>query len=420
MTLTILAAQLGASSFAWGLSCNGPTEGFAGNIPANGWSLETGAPDGPQWTTLTSCQETGNFSNGSGGVACVSSDRFGPAPMDSSLVTPAIDLTGYTEATLSYTANYQNYASSDFLDLDISQDGGLTWTTLLSWKQDQGRFRARPGVDVSLDISAYAGQQGLRLRWRYADPSDGAWNWYAQIDDVALSCVEAPKSPNIKADPQSLNGRQTPDDQTFQDILIINDGIGSLTWQVDSLTPDCVNPAEHEWLSLEPMFGTIAPDSDQILRVGLDSRGLSPGHYEVELCIASNDPDPGPGNETALIRLPIRLEIEPSEPVMIRLTGYPAGSGAVIGSGRYPPRATVEVSARPAPGWAFMYWQVDSAQITDNPYRFEAASDRTLRAIFFQPKGQATGVSSLPAAGLLALIFLLGVLGVRRSRCRRP
>ena len=80
-------------------------------------------------------------------------------------------LAGVSAASLTYTANYQNFAGLDFLDVDISTNGGTTWTNLLSWNEDHGTYGATPGVNVTIDLSAYAGQSGLMLRYRYYDPN---------------------------------------------------------------------------------------------------------------------------------------------------------------------------------------------------------------------------------------------------------
>ncbi len=212
-------------------ACNAPAEGFDNGIPA-GWSVQTNEPNGPQWSSIAGCGEAGNYTNGTGEAACVSSDQFGAAEMDTSLVTPLFSLGGFGAASLSYTANYQNFANLDFLDVDISADGGATWTTLLSWNDDFGAFRAQPGVDVTINLSAYAGQSGLMLRWRYYDPNTGDWNWYAQVDDVGLTCGEVEEEPNIDVDPLSMGSTQPANTTTQQTLDISNTGEADLTWMI--------------------------------------------------------------------------------------------------------------------------------------------------------------------------------------------
>ncbi len=60
---------------------------------------------------------------------------------------------------------------------------------MLSWNEDHGVFRALPGEDVNLDISAVAGNQtSVMIRWYYSDPEPNDYEWYAQVDDVAVAC----------------------------------------------------------------------------------------------------------------------------------------------------------------------------------------------------------------------------------------
>lgn len=164
------------------------TEDFNGaTFPPTGWVVADNEGTGVVWDNLAGCGEAGNYTGGSGDVACASSDEFGSAEFDTELWTPAFSLEGYTSAQVSYLANYQNFASLDFLDLDISTDGGTNWTNLLSWNEDHGAFRATPGESVTVDLSAYAGLSNLILRWHYYDPNTDDWDWYAQIDDVTVS-----------------------------------------------------------------------------------------------------------------------------------------------------------------------------------------------------------------------------------------
>ncbi|MFZ2487073.1 MAG: S8 family serine peptidase [Anaerolineae bacterium] len=213
-----------------GLVCNAPAEGFDTGVPPANWSVQTNEPDGPQWSMLADCGED-NYTNGSGEAACVSSDVFGTAEFDTSLVSPPLDLTGAGTVTLHYTANYQNYAALDFLDLDISTDAGATWTTLLSWNEDHGTFAAPPGVDVNVDLSAYAGTTGALLRWRYYDPNTDDWDWYAQVDNVAVECAAAP--PNIVVGPEAVSAALEVGDTDTSSLTISNTGEMTLTWMIE-------------------------------------------------------------------------------------------------------------------------------------------------------------------------------------------
>ena len=167
------------------------TESFDAAVPPSGWVVINNAPGGPVWADLAGCGEAGNFTNGSGGVACASSDAAGLAEFDTELRTPALDLSTYSApASLTFTANYQNFANLDFFDVDVSTNNGTTWTNLLTWNEDHGSFRATPGVDVNLDISAYAGLPSVLFRFHY-DPNTEDYDWYAQVDNVVVNATAA-------------------------------------------------------------------------------------------------------------------------------------------------------------------------------------------------------------------------------------
>ena len=174
------------------LSCNGPAEGFGAGVPA-GWATTDAAGAGVAWGGLPACRETVNYTGGASGAVCVSSDRSGPAEVDASLLSPVFSLAGAnTSASLVFRANYQNFSRFDFLDLDLSTNGGSAWTNLLRWNEDHGLFRQGGGEEVMVDLSAFKGQSNLRLRWRAHDPGTGDFDWYAQIDDVRIQCDQSP------------------------------------------------------------------------------------------------------------------------------------------------------------------------------------------------------------------------------------
>jgi len=169
------------------LACNAPPQGFGTGIPA-GWSVVDNAGTGVVWGDLASCGEAGNYTGGAGGAACVSSDLAGRDELDTELRSPVFSLAGATSASLDFNANYQSFAGSDFLDIDISTNAGTSWTGLVRWNEDHGAFRALPGELARIDLSPFLGMSNLMLRWRYHDPGADDWDWYAQLDNVKLTC----------------------------------------------------------------------------------------------------------------------------------------------------------------------------------------------------------------------------------------
>ena len=175
------------------VACNSTVE-FTGGI-APSWTVVDNAGEGVIWTTIADSGIGGNYTGGTGDAASVSSDAKA-GEFDTELHSNSFSLAGWTSATLEYLVNYQNYQNLDFLNLDISTDGGSSWGNLLSWNEDHpvgGTFNA-PGEQVSIDLSAYAGETDLKLRWHYFDPNSDDWDWYAQIDNVSLSCENVPQT----------------------------------------------------------------------------------------------------------------------------------------------------------------------------------------------------------------------------------
>ncbi len=179
-------------------SCQNPVETFENGVPAWGWSVVNNVAGGPTWGDIASCGPNGNggnWTNGLGNAACISASTLEPGAYDAELRSPVFSLAGYSESTLSFLMNYQNWGGIDRLDFDISTDGGLTWAALRTYTTDQGAFQSTPGVYITTDLAPYLGQSNLMLRWRYHWDTPNALGWYAQIDDAEFKCVQYPRRP---------------------------------------------------------------------------------------------------------------------------------------------------------------------------------------------------------------------------------
>ena len=164
------------------------SEDFEGGIPA-GWVITDNAPGTFTciWGDLAHCGEAGNWTNGSGNCACISTDICGSGvELDSELITVAYDFSGESELVLAFTANYINLVSTEFFDVDYTTDGGATWNNILSWNEDHGGFRSPPGEDVALDMSGADGAGAVQVRFYNYDTATNDWDWYAQVDDMVI------------------------------------------------------------------------------------------------------------------------------------------------------------------------------------------------------------------------------------------
>lgn len=158
-----------------------PPEEFEGSFPPAGWTvINNGAAC--QWERN---DVTGrpNYAGGNGYCADADADACGsgsPWPMDTELWTPPFSLVGTTAPTLSFIAAY-NYLSGDYAEVDISTDGGSTWTNLLHWAEDHDAYG--PGEAVSIDLSPFIGSSNCVVRFHYYADS---WDWYFEVDAVAI------------------------------------------------------------------------------------------------------------------------------------------------------------------------------------------------------------------------------------------
>ena len=233
------------------VACNATVD-YAEGIPES-WTVIDSATLGLQWNNISDSGESGNFTGGDGDAASVSSDVFGPADFDTELRSNSFSLANATEATLNYLVNYQNFAAADFLDLDISTDGGSNWSNLVSWNEDHGTFRGTPGEAVAVDLIDYLGESNLILRWRYYDPTTSDWDWYAQVDNVSLSCNLIPNCDGATA---SRNFLWWPNHRWKEISIFVNDPDGDpVTLTVDSIFQDESVDARGWWRD-----GRTAPD----------------------------------------------------------------------------------------------------------------------------------------------------------------
>ncbi len=176
------------------IACNIEPVGFDNGI-ASSWSVVDNAGAGIVWSNITGSGIGGNFTGGSGDAATANSDGT-PGEFDTELHSNSFSLAGWTGATLEYLVDYQNLSFLDFLNLDISTDGGNSWVNMLSWNEDHpvGGLQNATGELVSVDLTHYAGEDDVKLRWHYFDPNSNDWDWYAQIDDLSLVCDNVPKA----------------------------------------------------------------------------------------------------------------------------------------------------------------------------------------------------------------------------------
>ncbi len=174
------------------ISCAAPgyvtTPGFAQNFetwPLTGWTIVDHAGVGVVWKSSAVWGDN-NFTGGSGVAADVNSDNSYHMNYDTELVSPTIDPATLPGKNLTYKANFQSFSGLEALDLDITNDGGAIWTNISHWTTDHGSNGALPGVTVAVDLTPFI-TANFQLRWRYYTSQSSPWDWYAQVDEVAIT-----------------------------------------------------------------------------------------------------------------------------------------------------------------------------------------------------------------------------------------
>jgi hypothetical protein len=157
----------------------GVAEGFGGALPA-GWTIVDNVGNGQVWT-FNDPGARGNQTGGTGPFAIVDSDHYGgTGRQDTELRTPAMDFTGVMTVLLEFDTDYMTFLGADIADVDLSIDGGLTWTNV--WRKAGTSYRgpARESIDVS---SLAGGRSNVLARFHYYN---AAWEWWWQVDNVLL------------------------------------------------------------------------------------------------------------------------------------------------------------------------------------------------------------------------------------------
>ncbi|HHJ07222.1 MAG TPA: hypothetical protein ENK24_06955, partial [Anaerolineae bacterium] len=163
-----------------GYKSTGLNEGFEGAFPPSGWSVTDLAGSGHVWA-----QSAVNHTQGSGNAAAADPDAAGTGVWDTLLTSPPVNVTA--PVSLTYASNFQDYAGNGDIWLDISADGGGTWTNLRYQTADD----PSGGTIETENLSAYVGSSVI-FRWHYSATNATAWYWH--IDDVNIpgSCTPPP------------------------------------------------------------------------------------------------------------------------------------------------------------------------------------------------------------------------------------
>lgn len=120
----------------------------------------------------------GNLTGGTGKFAIADADNCGiGTTMNTTLTSPIMDVSTLANVSLSYNYDYNNLVSTESADLDVSADGGSTWTNVHHWNTDM----RGPNL-FTRDVTALlGGSTQAQLRYHYIAPG---WDWWWEVDNV--------------------------------------------------------------------------------------------------------------------------------------------------------------------------------------------------------------------------------------------
>jgi leucyl aminopeptidase len=265
---------------------------FSTGIPA-GWSVVDGGAAGgtaASWTTAN----PGGRTIGSPLVvpfAIVDSDIAGPsATQDEQLVTPAVDLTNCRQVNLIFSNqfNYEPSPPYELADVDVSTNGGASWTNVLRlFAADDGHTTPNTTtVDVTSAIAA--DPSSVKARFRYHQGQDDGW-W--AIDNVRFQCIRPVCNACLTAAPGEA-GVTAP--------LSVRRESGQLVLEWGASAPGCMAPGYAVYRGDLDTLRTTGYNHDTVLACGdpLTSLGIPEtdprlGSADYFLVVAGNGADEG-------------------------------------------------------------------------------------------------------------------------------
>ncbi|RYY17908.1 MAG: hypothetical protein EOO36_09065, partial [Cytophagaceae bacterium] len=159
-----------------------PRENFNG--AATGWTLTNNGATTTGWqlrSTPYTYSPLTNYSIDGTPFLLANSDIGGSGSVTNTTVTsPVFSTTGYSALQLTFQ-HYLRYISSDVATVEVTTNGGATWTAAATYSATQGTVAAPATATVNLD--AYVNQATVQVRWRYTT----SYAWYWALDNVSFS-----------------------------------------------------------------------------------------------------------------------------------------------------------------------------------------------------------------------------------------
>jgi N-acetylneuraminic acid mutarotase len=160
--------------------------GDGGTTPPPGWTIQDNVGNGEVWQ-FNNPENRGNLTGGSGFFAAANSDQFGAGvSQDTSLITPVLNLSGDTNPILQFNNDYNGFPGQTGA-VDVSTDGGTTWTNVWQHTTDS----VRGPIQETVALPQAASQSNVEVRFHFTS----TFGWWWEVDNVNVvnqSCSPIP------------------------------------------------------------------------------------------------------------------------------------------------------------------------------------------------------------------------------------
>ena len=173
VALSVARSTCTAAGYAY--SYHGAGTGFEGWADAqDNWQVTDLAGTGKTWE-FDDPGAKGNLTGGSGQFAVVDNWTSPVGSNDTSLITPAVDLSGQSKPVVGFDTYYYDYGfGTQDAYVDLSLDGGATWET--AWRAPDAFVQGH----VEVPVPHAANAKDVRVRFRFSGEYDNYW----ELDNV--------------------------------------------------------------------------------------------------------------------------------------------------------------------------------------------------------------------------------------------
>ncbi|MEV0811051.1 S8 family serine peptidase [Micromonospora sp. NPDC050200] len=243
----------------------GTTESFDGGTMPAGWTVDDKVGNGQTWV-FNDPGKRFNRTGDSSDFAIIDSYYYGSGKsQDTSLISPVTDFSQRTHPSLHFRTDYWGHTSQTG-DIDLSVDGGQTWTTVWHHGSD---FARGPRTEV-VDLSQAAGKTNVQVRFHFT----GSWGMWWQVDEVFLgdrTCEPTPgglvvgrvtdKNTGAGINGATVTSADKPAEKTTSAATPNDPNLGDgFYWMFSSLTGEHTFTATARHYSAQDITATLAPN----------------------------------------------------------------------------------------------------------------------------------------------------------------